>query len=105
MFVLFVACVAMCCTSCSSKREKACAKCETTIDTAVVVRTGKVVDLGMSATMLLLDNGYIFTLQDSRYLEICFLAPKDTLVYKITTDYKNICDVVKIKYYKAPVTE
>ena len=101
--ILIVACLAICCASCSSKREKACKECETTIDTAVVVKTGKIVDLGMSCTTLLLDNGYMFTWQDSRHPEICFIAPKDTLVYKITTDYKNICDVVKIKYYKAPV--
>ena len=103
LIIMLIACVAICCISCSSKREKACKECETTIDTAVVLRTGKVVDLGMSGIKVALDNGYVFTLQDSRHPEICFIAPKDTLVYKITTDYKNICDVVKIKYYKAPV--
>ena len=103
---MLIACVAICCISCSSKREKACKECETTIDTAVVVRTGKIVDLGMSScTTLLLDNGYTMTLQDEHYPEVCFLAPKDTIIYKITTDYKHICDVVEIKYYKAPVIE
>ena len=105
LFVLVIACLAMCCFSCSSKREKACKECETTIDTAVVVRTGKIVDFGMSATELALDNGYTMTLQDEHYPEVCFLAPKDTIIYKITTDYKHICDVLKIRYYKAPVTE
>ena len=95
----------MFCFSCSSKREKACKECETTIDTAVVVKTGKIVDLGMSCTTLLLDNGYTITLSDMHYSEAPFLAPKDTIIYKITTDYKHICDVVEIKYYKAPVTE
>lgn len=105
LLVLFVACLAMCCISCSSKREKACKECETTIDTAVVVKTGKIVDLGLSATTLLLDNGYTITLQDARHPEVCFLAPKDTIIYKITTDYKHICDVERLKYYKAPATE